>query len=206
MKTWFRVVAILFVIFLGVGLLVALKSFSVPTVTTGEFILISGTNSLIIGGIILLSLTVLTSYRKGVSEEKATPEKIRGEFGEAFAQLIMDSSNPSLEAYRLKEAGRVADLLRKVAASEKNTKAYDALRGGGLNTALINVADNLRVGAEKTGDRYLREFTTDIKDGRADNKNLFRRIFQYLKDTPQSGLAKVIYSLLSPTPYGYRRR
>lgn len=192
MKTWFRIVAILFVIFLGVGLLVALKSFSVPTVTTGEFILISGTNSLIIGGIILLSLTVLTSYRKGGSGGKVTPEEIRSEAGKNLAELIRGPYNPevtkSLKYY-----------LNRLASAEGDKKALKALyelNPGELDKKLMSLVSEAKSRAYGQGDPSVGRLGSDLSDGHLDDPGLLKRGWYHFKNTTQSGLANIIYHLL----------
>ena len=149
MKTWFRAVAILFVIFLGVGLLVALKSFSVPTVTTGEFILISGTNSLIIGGIILLSLTLLTTSTQITEVEKKKPTEEEYNLERAIRDGFSTTRPEDFEGKFAMNVGKVAYKLRQ--QKVKNLTVYEAFA-----SAVSKVAQELRGYLKKKGlDNYI---------------------------------------------------
>lgn len=192
MKTWLRIVVSLIVIFFGIGLLLVFKNLQILTATTGQFILITGTNTLIIGGILLLSLTILT-YRKGVSStgrQMALEESGKEAGIKALAQLLK-------EPYDTKTAFALEHYLKQLAHS-KDKEDYRILKESGGAKNLMSLASEVRRRAESRGDPYLGKFISDIIDGRSDDDKLRERgwyNFKGIQNKALSSLASAIYRL-----------
>jgi hypothetical protein len=190
MKTWIRIVVSLIVIFFGIGLLLVFKNLQILTTTTGDFILITGTNVLIIGGIVFLSLTILM-YRKGSSTgRQVSLGKIKKEAGVALSQLFYDPSN-------LRQADTAAYHLRRLAAAEKNKEAYDALKRGNVPQNLMYLTSEALKSAEYRRDPSVKRLGSDLGDGELNNPGLLKKSYTHLRNTTQKGLARVLYSLLT---------
>ena len=196
MKTWLRIFVSLIVIFLGIGILLVFKNLQILTTTTGDFVLITGTNVLIFGGIMFLSLTILMS-RKSISTGKqmALGEIKRGT-GLAVSQLLYNPSN-------LQQADTAAYHLRRLAAAEKNKEAYEALKRGDVPKNLMYLTSEALKNAEHRGDPSVERLGSDLADGQLNDPNLLKRTFYHLRNTGQKGLARALYSLLASL-YSYR--
>ncbi|MDI6826576.1 MAG: hypothetical protein QMD36_05350 [Candidatus Aenigmarchaeota archaeon] len=138
MKTWFRVAVSLCVIFGALGLLFLFKTLQIPTDATGEFILITGAGTLIIGGILLLILTSLSVMSARIAVEKEKP--IEGMIKSIESKLLHDIYNMEPENIEGKFAwniGAYAVYLRS--QKVKNLSVYKA-----FVSAIKNVAQRLK--------------------------------------------------------------